>query len=114
MNIDLDWLEPKLIDGRCEISGLPFDLEQNESRGPFRPSVDRIDSLKGYTKENCRVIIWALNAAFAQWGEQTFKYIAKAWIASDCGAEHDRDVNAAINILNAGLGCQSQETKSNG
>lgn len=31
----------------------------------------------------------------------------RSWVCSDCGAKLDRDINAAINILNFGLGCQS-------
>jgi len=31
----------------------------------------------------------------------------RQWECSCCGAQHDRNINAAINILNAGLGCQS-------
>ncbi|MGH8286630.1 MAG: zinc ribbon domain-containing protein [Steroidobacteraceae bacterium] len=31
--------------------------------------------------------------------------VVRQWECSACGAEHDRDVNAARNILTAGLRC---------
>jgi len=35
------------------------------------------------------------------------KLVVRLWGCSECGAEHDRDVNAARNILYAGLRCRA-------
>lgn len=43
----------------CQVTGAPFDLET--PRGPFSPSLDRIDNSKGYTADNCRVVVLCLN-----------------------------------------------------
>jgi len=98
VSITLEWLEGKLSSGVCEITGLPFDFSRVGLKGPHAPSLDRIDASKGYVPENCRVILWALNTAFSWWGEESFGVIAKAWFEG-CGASHDRDINAAKNIL---------------
>jgi hypothetical protein len=48
------------IDGKCPVFG--FDLQFNS--GGFRetsPSLDRIDSNKGYTRDNVQVISWKAN-----------------------------------------------------
>lgn len=51
--------------GRCAISKLPFDMSYGNGKpGPrmFAPSIDRIDSARGYTIENCRFVLVAVNA----------------------------------------------------
>jgi hypothetical protein len=49
--------------GCCSLSGIEFTTERT-SRGPtmFAPSIDRIDSKKGYTQDNCRFVLVAINA----------------------------------------------------
>lgn len=39
----------------CPVLGLPLSNDRNQSRD-FRPSIDRVDNQKGYTKDNTRII----------------------------------------------------------
>lgn len=75
-----EWVAAKLRAGRCEITGLPLDFTAGTGRGACSPSVDRIDGEYGYVEGNCRVILWALNAAFGPWGEDAFLPIAEALV----------------------------------
>lgn len=66
--------------GCCEVTGLPFSDEgaNNCRRAPYRPSLDRIDAGSGYTPENCRLVLFAVNTALSDWGWRVFWKIAQA------------------------------------
>jgi len=69
-DLEPQWFEERLVRGRCELTGLPFVL--NQSRHPFLPSPDRINSDKGYTPDNTRLILWMLNSAKGTATEEEF------------------------------------------
>lgn len=50
--------------GRCALTSLNFKLDMPGRSGPhpLAPSLDRIRPEKGYVPDNCRFIIWAVNA----------------------------------------------------
>ena len=56
---------------RCAVTGTPFVLDRHGEYGdrPFAPSIDRIDSSRGYTPGNCRIVCVAVNFAMNRWGE---------------------------------------------
>jgi hypothetical protein len=64
-DIDLQYLQSVATD-YCPIDGLPFDWERHlatdKSLPLATPSLDRIDSSKGYVKGNVKIIGWKWNA----------------------------------------------------
>lgn len=91
-DIGKEWLYNEITrTGRCAISGIPFTfagLDDADIRlRPFSPSIDRIDSKGGYTKDNVRIVLAALNIAFGEWGEK----IAYAIFAAILNPAHNKD-----------------------
>jgi hypothetical protein len=72
-SITMDWAESQFKLGSA-LSGLPF-MGENE---PFAPSIDRIDSAKGYTPENSRMLLRAENLFKNEWSDEVVIQIAKA------------------------------------
>lgn len=64
----------KRADGFCEVTGIPFEITTRPGceRRPFAPSIDRIESSKGYTPSNCRLVCGMVNTAMGAWGEGVF------------------------------------------
>jgi hypothetical protein len=84
-DLTLEWLQVRIEAGRCEVTGLPFNMDSNKRNTPFAPSVDRINSAGGYTEDNCRLVLFAVNAALGDWGEAVALDIIQAWLANRIG-----------------------------
>lgn len=82
-DLDIEWFTKRLDAGVCEMSGLPFDIREKYEfgRGKNSPSVDRIDPKGPYTKANCRMILWWLNRAMGDIGEEYCLTVMRAVIA---------------------------------
>jgi hypothetical protein len=59
--ITVERIEQTLIAGRCELTGIPF--RNDDTRGLYSASIDRINPSVGYTPENTQVILWGVNRA---------------------------------------------------
>jgi len=86
--ITWEWVAARLIHGTCEETGLPFFNSTRaaaglytQQRNPFYPSLDRIDSNKGYYPDNVRVVLCAVNLAYNNCGRDAFLPIARALAA---------------------------------
>jgi hypothetical protein len=52
-----DWYQQRLEAGTCEITGLAFNMGFSKGDSPDSPSIFRIDKTKGFTPENCLLVL---------------------------------------------------------
>lgn len=69
----------KLLDDsqyKCAVTGLEMNLKSDgrKKANPFKCSLDRIDSSKGYTEDNVRLVCWAVNQMKADRTDEEFKF----------------------------------------
>ena len=79
--LDLQDIATRIAGGRCEVTGLPFDLKPSLHKhrsNPWAPSLDRRDSSKGYTPDNVQVVVAAYNYAKSEWSEAVLLRLARA------------------------------------
>jgi len=81
LEITEEWALERLLKGTCEVSGIPFVLD-GVGQNALSPSIDRIDSSIGYTRQNSRLVVWLFNVAKGQGNDATavrdIKKLAKA------------------------------------
>lgn len=65
--------------GSCAVTGIPFELGRSR-RDAYSPSIDRIEPTKGYTRDNCRFVLWAINACKGSATDADVLRICKAFI----------------------------------
>jgi hypothetical protein len=71
----------KRCDGRCAVSGLPFNLGvvgDGQAKRPFAPSLDRINRHMPYQRDNVRLVVSIANFAMNAWGETPLLVLASA------------------------------------
>lgn len=77
--IDRNFILVKLKPMLCEMTGIPLDRRSSQKgrASPFAPSLDRRNRLKGYTKQNTRIVCFAVNCLRYTWSDVTLRKIAR-------------------------------------
>lgn len=69
--------------GTCSLTGIPFVLATAAPAGksgvrPYSPSIDRINPRRGYTRDNCRWVLAAINSFKGEMSDAEMYHIAEA------------------------------------
>jgi hypothetical protein len=66
---------------RCAVTGVEFTFNDTP-KDPWQPSIDRIDSGRGYHLDNVRLVCLIANLAMNRWGEDTLRALARQMVAN--------------------------------
>lgn len=94
----------------CDVSGLPFSLDWNSGKNPFAPSLDRKDNTKGYTLENTRLVLAAVNFGMNVWGLEIYTAIC-AGVAHKQNKMVSFDVNRFRQSVNGSISIDEEPAK---
>lgn len=77
--LPVGWMRERFEEqhGRCAVTALPFE-KGNRKHAPYAPSIDRKDSAKGYTPENCQLVCYMVNCARNQFSDYEFLRMCRA------------------------------------
>lgn len=74
-DLDVEWLESKMSLTHCEVTCLPFNGSGSDA---YAMTIDREDSSVGYTKANCRAVIWMYNNAKGKFSHEELMIMVEA------------------------------------
>jgi hypothetical protein len=82
LNIDTKYLTNLILkcNGKCAATGLNLSAKIG---CPFKASIDRINSNKGYVKGNIRVVAAMFNFMKQDYSDKQFAHIAKAFLKNN-------------------------------
>lgn len=100
-DLDVDWFIKHITPMKCEATGMQLEMEIDITTHHTynRPSIDRIDSFKGYTKDNCQIVSVIYNKAKSDGSHNHVLLMAKAMMKSGLLYEEDlffRDFNGEL------------------
>lgn len=91
-DIEKSWFVEKLLNGKCEVTGIPFILKSKEDamsvvskgqyRNPFSPSIDRIDNSKGYSTDNCQMVCVIYNTCKGCFSEEAVEMFCRGYLSN--------------------------------